>query len=366
MIEHTKSRFAELLRTHETKATIAVFLGGFILDIVTLAEIDDLFAITQQIVYLAGIGFILSFELLESVGSVTIRHPRLRSAWKYRGLAVHFLLGSLLSIYSLFFLKSSSLFSTGVFVLVLIGLLVANELKRVQASGVDLKIGLYVVCLFSFFSILFPILLGFVGLLPFSLALIATAAALYLIYLALSKRIDDKKHLLRRLIAPGLATILLFSAFYIVGWIPPVPLSVEDLGIYHSIEKREGQYLLSHERPAWKIWQNGDQDFLAEPGDKIYVFTRIFSPARFSDSIVVHWMHKNPRTGWQSTDRIPMQIQGGRKGGYRGFAVKQNFSEGSWRVSIETTDGREIGRMYFDVTKTNHVNLDRKFKTEMR
>jgi hypothetical protein len=44
-----------------------------------------------------------------------------------------------------------------------------------------------------------------------------------------------------------------------------------------------------------------------------------------------------------------MQINGGRKDGFRGFSMKKNYQPGSWRIQVETTDGREIGRMYFDV-----------------
>ncbi|UXR64808.1 DUF2914 domain-containing protein [Bdellovibrio bacteriovorus] len=119
--------------------------------------------------------------------------------------------------------------------------------------------------------------------------------------------------------------------------------------------------MLSYETPSWQFWQRGDQNFQAEPDDKIYFFAQIFSPARFSDSVILHWYYKDPVRGWQTTDKIPMTIAGGREGGYRGFASKQNYSEGRWRISVETTDGREIGRIYFDVTKVSEINPHRAF-----
>ena len=42
------------------------------------------------------------------------------------------------------------------------------------------------------------------------------------------------------------------------------------------------------------LW-HGDQHFLAQPGDKVYVFFRIFSPARFSDQVQMRWYWKDPR-----------------------------------------------------------------------
>lgn len=358
-----KTRLLEFYEKNELKVDIAFFLGGFFFDIFTLSDVDDLWAIAQQVAYLLILGSILYFDFLGSHGFFQIP-KRLEKIWNYRQLGFHFLLGSLLSVYSLFFLKSASLFSSVVFVALMMGLMVANELKRVQSGGINIKIGLYVICLFCFFSMLVPVILGFVGLVPFTISLILTGGVLYGVFVLLRRKIQDQKILQRYLIAPGGTVLALFFVFYMIGWIPPVPLSIQNMGIYHMIEKVDGNYVVSSETPWWKFWSRGDQDFIAEPQDKIYFFAEIFSPARFSDSVVLHWYFKDPRSGWQTTDRIPMAISGGRKNGYRGFAAKQNYSEGRWRISVETTDGREIGRIYFDVTKIPESSPGRIFNKE--
>lgn len=355
-----KQGLLKFYEDNESKVDIAFFLGGFLFDIFTLSDIDDPFSILQQVVYLLILGSILYFDFLGLHGFFKVP-TRLEKIWSYRQLVLHFLLGSLLSVYSLFFLKSASLWSSLIFILLLLGLMIANEMKRVQKSDIDIKIGLYVICVFSFFSMTIPVLLGFVGIFPFLLSVALTALALYGVFKLLHHRIQDQKLLQRRLLAPGAGVLVLFVLFYLAGWIPPVPLSIQNMGIYHLIEKSEGQYIASHENPPWKFWNKGDQDFQAAPQDKIYFFAQIFSPARFSDSVILHWYFKDPRQGWQTTDRIPMAIAGGRKGGYRGFASKQNFSEGDWRISVETTDGREIGRIYFTVTKLPEAPTERVF-----
>lgn len=355
-----KERLLKLYEENEIKVDIAFFLGGFFFDVWTLSDIDDPVAITQQVVYLLILGSILYFDFLKSHGFISI-HRKLERIWEYRQLAVHFLLGSLLSVYSLFFLKSASLFSSLIFILLLLGLMVANELKRVRESEINLKIGLFVICLFSFFSMMVPTALGFVGLVPFILSLTLTGGALYGIYVLLKKKVQNEVILRKSLVIPSGTVLALFLVFYLLGWIPPVPLSIQNMGIYHSVEKVEGAYVLSYETPSWQFWQRGDQNFKAEPQDKIYFFAQIFSPARFSDSVILHWYYKDPVHGWQTTDKIPMTIAGGREGGYRGFASKQNYSEGRWRISVETTDGREIGRIYFDVTKVSEINPHRAF-----
>ncbi len=364
-----KDQIAGFYERHQTRVDMGFFLGGFAFDVVTLTEVDDLFGIIQQVVLL------LYRELLESSGLWQIP-PRWQKSWVYRRVAFHFLLGSLLSLYSLFFLKSSSFFSSLVFVGVLVGLMVANELKHVQEGRVGLRVSVYIMCLLSFFSIVFPLLLGFVGLVPTALALAATGLCVMLIYRKLRRRVSEaaldptassssQRWADRALRWPAAGTLAVFVMFYLVGWIPPVPLSVQEMGIYHDIRKSEGDYFLYHENPWWRFWKKGDQDFKAQKGDRIHFFARVFSPARFSDAVVLHWFYKDAREGWKSTDRIPMKITGGRQGGYRGFAVKQNYQPGEWRVSVETTDRREMGRLYFTVEEVPADPL-RTFTFEIR
>jgi hypothetical protein len=140
-----------------------------------------------------------------------------------------------------------------------------------------------------------------------------------------------------------------FLVFYYVRLIPPVPLSIPFIGVYHAVEKSGDEYRLSHERPIWRVWQHGDQEFLAQPGDRIYVFFRIFSPTRFADQVQMRWFWKDDARGWVLQDSIPIKIVGGRAEGFRGYGFKSNYQPGDWKVQVETTDGREIGRVYFSL-----------------
>src|SRR5690606_3919128 len=110
-----------------------------------------------------------------------------------------------------------------------------------------------------------------------------------------------------------------------------------------------GSYVLKYSRPWWLFWERGAQTFYALPGDKLNCFVRIFSPTGFQDKVFLHWLRKNQRGQWESQDRISNEIVGGRDEGFRGFATKSNYTHGDWRVQIETEDGREIGRIHFEV-----------------
>jgi hypothetical protein len=63
----------------------------------------------------------------------------------------------------------------------------------------------------------------------------------------------------------------------------------------------------------------------------------------------MRWYWKDPARGWTQHDEIPIRIVGGREQGFRGYGMKSKYQPGEWKVLVETTDGREIGRVYFDL-----------------
>lgn len=359
-----KKKSFSYYENNETKVDMGFLLAGFVFDIFTLSSIDDPLSIIQQIVYLFVIGAFLYYDFLLKCEKWT---PKgwWEKVWSYRSPIIHFLLGSLLSVYSLFFLKSSSIFSSVVFVFVLLVLMVLNELKQVQKGEVSLKMALFVICLFSFYSLIVPVIMGFVGWAPFLISISLTALTLGIVFKFLKNRVQNSKLLNRFLLAPTASVLSLFIIFYFLGWIPPVPISINNMGVYHNLEVSKGKWILKYERPWYKFWQNGAQDFLARPGDKIVFFVQIFSPSRFDDGVVLNWSQYSPQKGWITSDRIPIRIIGGRQEGFRGYTVKQNFGSGEWRVKVETTDGREIGRMHFDVEKTDTLSYERDWKIDI-
>ena len=363
MLTDLKNKFSLYYEKNERNVDLGFFLGGFVFDIFTLSQIDDPLSILQQVVYLLIIGSILYYDFLAQFEKFT--PTRFLTAWEYRKPIVHFFLGSLLSVYSLFFLKSSSMFSSIAFVVFLLVLMVANELKSVQKSAVNIKVGLYVICLFSFYSLLIPVVVGFVGWIPFLSSIALTLLTFGVVFKKLEKRVGDTKIVVRVLLAPALGVLGLFVLFYLVGWIPPVPISITEMGVYHNLQVKDGNYILQYDRPTYKFWQSGAQSFKAEPGDSVVFFVQIFSPSRFDDQVILNWNVYDEKRGWLSSDKIPIRIQGGREKGFRGYTIKKNFSAGDWRVKVETTDGREIGRLYFDIEKTDVLNPGRTWKTDI-
>ena len=355
MIEQLKQYF----RGNERRIAVAFFVAGFVFDMLTLGRIDSWLMIGQQVAYLALTMLALTQMFLEQAGpppgQAAPPPGRGRMAgvkrwyFRYRTALVHFVLGALLSLYTLFFFKSSSLLVSFGFMGVLVGLLLANESSRLKALGLHFKFALLSLCLLSFFAAVVPVFVGSIG--PTVFLLSALVGCLPLIGAAawIRSSVPDLVPQARKQILLPLACVLLgFLVFYFFRLIPPVPLSIPFIGVYHAVDRTQAGYRLSHERPRWRVWHNGDQRFLAQPGDKVYVFFRVFSPTRFSDQVLMRWYWNDGR-GWRLQDSIPINIVGGREEGFRGYGVKSNYQPGPWKVQVETTDGREIGRVYFDL-----------------
>jgi hypothetical protein len=196
-----------------------------------------------------------------------------------------------------------------------------------------------------------PIVWQHLGFFTFVFSLILSGVFYYFFYHLLSKyeHLTSRQKLVEVLV-PGLVVHVLFFVFYVIGFIPPVPLSLEKIGVYHHITKEQDQYQLKYDRSWWRFWEKGAQTFIAGPQDKIHCFVSIFAPRFFREQVKMEWWMKGAK-GWLKTDSIPFQISGGREQGFRGYTVKSYFDPGRWQVRVLTSDDRELGRIYFTVKK---------------
>jgi len=337
---------------HEGRLAPLFFVGGFVFDMLMVARVDSWLAIGQQALYLAVVTAVLAQLFLEAGGPPPALEgmPALRRAYqRYRTAIMSFLLGTLLNLYTIFFFKSSSLLVSFSFLLVLVSLLLVNQFNRFKWLGLSFKFALLGLCALSFCVNVVPIFFGQVGVFVF-LASVGIGC-LPMIGLAawIGSRAPERLAQLRnQILVPFGLVLLAFLTGYFFRVIPPVPISIPFIGVYHAVERTGDIYRLSHERPQWRFWQHGDQQFRAQPDDKLYVYFRVFSPTRFSDQVQVRWFWKAAR-GWELQDSIPIKIVGGRAEGFRGYGVKSHWQPGAWKVQVETEDEREIGRVYFDL-----------------
>ena len=149
--------------------------------------------------------------------------------------------------------------------------------------------------------------------------------------------------------APAAGVLVFIGALYVLRLIPPVPLSVQFQGIYHDVRRDSLGYTLVYpDPPAWALWRRDSRPFERRTGDRLHYFVRVFAPSGFRHRVVIRWDVFDPaRRVWATTDRILVDVVGGRAGGFRGSAVKSNFMPGQWRVTAETEDGRALATLTF-------------------
>ncbi len=342
--------------------SISVFVGGFLFDLLTLSRIDDLFNLIQQAIYLLILGTLLLCEIKIKTGSLVLSDKG-KKFWQYHDLVVHFLFGSLLSLYTIFYYTSASALTSFFFIVLLGGLMLANEFPQIQRLGMPVRVTLFSICVLSYFSFFYPILLGHVGWIPFWLGFFSSLGTLIGIW-RLNFKVGPYQELLKKhVLAPILGVHLFFLIGYYFSLIPPVPVAVKKIGVYYDVVKTEDHYNGKHLKPFWKIWDKGSQEFLSRPGDKVFVLISIFSPSNFRDRVNLLWYYDDAKLGWKLEDTIPLTILGGREAGFRGFGSKQFYHEGAWRVIVETSDGREVGRINLTI-KHDDSTLVREFKTD--
>lgn len=337
----------EFVHRHKKWEPLVFFVGGFTFDALLLHRIDDPLMLVHQALYLSLSAFLIAWDLLTEAGKASV--PKgLNKVWKYREGVLHFLLGTLLNVYTIFYFKSGTFLSSLLFLVLLMALLILNELRPARISKHILRNALFGLCLVSYLNIIVSILVGAIGVWVFLLAVALALGLLWLFSKYLRRHLEGAQ-VSREIRLPFLTMTLVYTLLYLFKILPPVPMSVKHIGIYREISKSGDEYRLGYSRPFWRFWESGEQTFLARPGDKIYCFVQVFSPTRFKDQLFVRWQYYDPKRGWSEADAIPLPVVGGRAEGYRGYTLKANYQPGDWRVSIEASDGREIGRIGLQV-----------------
>lgn len=344
-----KRRSLGVYRRYEKLVPAGSFIAGSLFDIATLGRIDSRASLIQQAVYLLVILGLLSAEVREGRAKIEVNHPFLAKIWHYREEAMHFLLGGLLSSFTLFYFRSSSFVGSFVFFVIIAGCLVGNEFAVVRKLGLALRTVLFSICVTSYLFCVVPIVWHSIGFWPFLASLSLSGAGFAAVYGLLLVKLNEPGVLRRQVVLPYAGVLVAFLGLYLLKLVPPIPLSLTHIGIYRGVERVPGGYKISYAKPFWRFWETGDQTFRYRKGERIYCFFSVFSPGGFRDSVKVRWLHKDEKHGWQPSDAVPVAIAGGRDEGWRGFAYKANYQPGDWQVRIETKDEREIGRIYLYV-----------------
>ncbi len=176
-----------------------------------------------------------------------------------------------------------------------------------------------------------------------------------LVFRILKKIIPKKYELSKKKIYKSVGSIfLVFNILYFANIIPPIPLSLTDDGIFHSLKRNDlTSYAVKYEPAPWYLpFSKVHPVFHWKQGEPIYYYSAIFAPTKISTKIFHRWLfYDEQKRDWIIKGKLNFPIVGGRDGGYRGYSYKHGIEEGKWRVEVITERGQILGRDTFRVKK---------------
>ena len=325
-------------------------IAGFVFDAITLKRVDMFWENFWIIAHLVIVGTFITLIHLREVEAGGERNPHKAHFWYVNIL--QFFFGGILSTYLVFYFRSADILVTWPFIAVLLLAFIGNESLKRHYIRLSFQISLFFLSIYSFEIFLVPVLTHQIGSKIFLFSgitsLVFISIFLAILFFFIKDKFKESKKLIAVLI---LGIFLLVNLLYFTNLIPPIPLSLKDAGIYHSIEKdSNNNYNVSYEDYGWKGYFTLYPNFTEVPGDPIYAFSAIFSQQNLNLTIVHEWQYYDAtQEKWTTESVVNLPVTGGRDGGFRTYSENSNLAVGKWRVNIKTVEGQTIGTLRFNI-----------------
>lgn len=346
------------LKKYEAHIPAAALVAGFLWDTFTLGSPDSVFAnIVLGGWFAIATASILLLNFKQRRGAVAPIIFLFLTQFSFGNLA-----GSLLVLYG----KSGTFQGGALFFLLLGGFFIGNEFLRSRYTRVHFHVAVWYLLLLTYLALLVPIITGEIGerifLLATAISLFAVAGFIVLLFVTTAEHFSRSGIIKIFLSVALIATT--YNALYFFNLIPPVPLSLKNAGVYHSVSKlTSGDYRVTYETPPrYAFWRGTNYIFHLAPEESAYCFTSVYAPSGLSTSVYHRWQfYDEANKKWQTEVYVSFPIYGGRSTGYRGYSVKNELEEGMWRCRVETEGGTLVGVTTFEVMKVpTLVHLEQK------
>ncbi len=358
------SKTARRIRRHWLSIA---FISGFTTDILLLDKVDDLLD-----------NLILLFYVVLSVVSILTLYAGLAEklfnerisylAGTYSPLAIQYSFGGLLSGMLIFYGRSGDLIASWPFLVVLSAVILGNEVIRDRKKRLVFNLGCFFTGFLPYLVLVVSVFSGYMGVWVFVGSGLAALLFMYALVRVLALIIPRFLAMQMRVLVFTIGSIYVaFNGLYFLNIIPPIPLSLQEVGIYHGIVRFEtGDYQVRYVSPSrWRFWQSSDPVLYGQTGASAVCFARVFAPGQLSTDIVHHWQYHDPaQRSWQTHARVSYSIYGTGERGYRGYSRISNYHPGVWRCSVETERGQVLGREKFIID--NSTMPPREMVTEIR
>ncbi len=332
------------------------FFLGFATDVILLNRVDDLF---DNLILLAY-ALLATFSLLLFYVGVAQKTPGFMNRFFIRFMpsVMQYSFGGLLSGMLIFYGRSGDWFSSSPFLLLIIAVILANEFIQKRSDRLLYHVIVYFIGVFSYLVLLLPVLLGSMGDLMFVLSGLVALIFVTIVIQLLHRIVPNFMRANIRRIILSLGTIYItLNTFYFLGIIPPIPLSLTQLEIAHSVVRLENSYRIVVEtQESWR--QLPYMTSMINPTQgQVACFARVFAPVRLQTEIFHRWEKQDANGDWQPHALIGYQISGANRNGYGGFTFIESYFPGTWRCSVETRRGQVLGQRTFIIKDGRPANL---------
>lgn len=344
-------------KKYERFVPIAFFVIGFTIDSLFL-EVDNLSDHIWLLICTILAGALILLTGLIKTGQIS--NARILRFQKWYPFVLQYCFGTLFSAYVVYYFKSAAVSQSIIFLGLLFALLIANEFLGDKLSNISLLCTLYFFTTFAFLTFFIPILSRSISSAMFYssgvLSFLITTGIVSFIYRKIYRQ-HPKRVIWPAASAASVFGIMIF--FYLMNWIPPVPLAMKESGIYHSLTvERSGEHLYKmkyYRRYPFQFWVTDASHFKYAEGDTVFCYASIFAPPGWKEKIDFRWQRYDSKSDkYLTTDVIsyPINHVPGRRAGYRGYTFKRNVTPGDWRIDVEIETGtirQVLGRMTFEV-----------------
>ncbi len=326
---------------------------GFIFTSLTLTRVDTFlenFWIVLHL-FLAGLGI----ALITYYKNKNYTSLKLEKIHFYLTLLIQFSFGGLFSTFFIFYWRSSSVAESWVFLFLLIILVVGNEIWKKFYTRLTFQVSVLFISFYLFLTFLLPVVFHRLGSDLFIWAGFLSFIGV-MTFLTIIKKIS-KDALRGHRVSINISLLLILcimNVLYFTNIIPPIPLSLKNTGVYHSVIRDvNGNYEVQAEASTWHDYFRQYPIFHRQVGEPVYVFSSVFSPVNFTAEIIHQWQYYDEDIGeWINSSRVRLPISGGRDNGFRTYSSKQSLFPGLWRVKVLTTSDQTIGNINFKVVPT--------------
>jgi len=337
------------IKRYERVLSAGSMVAGFAFDNYFFERVDHpATQITLAGYLVVAIGSILLIHFIESRVD---ERSLLRKGHPLLVVGTQFALGGLWSAFLIFYGRSALAANSWPFLFILAAMMVGNELFREYHSRLAFTCTLLFFALFSYAIFVVPMLVGTMGWFIFLLSGALAVAAFIGVLIALHNIGAERIRKAWDGIGIGAAGVLVsINLSYFTNILPPLPLTLSQAGVFHSVVKEGDAYRAVAEPLGAYAWLAGAPVMHVESGGALSVYSAVFAPIQLRTNIVHIWQrYDEARMMWRTESTLRFSIVGGREGGYRGYSNKSAPANGRWRVNIETPDGLVIGRVAFFV-----------------